>query len=418
MQVYDIFRSFVTNVGLVTLLFTLARPKASKAVIFTVMAVAVTFDLILNIYFYLRSDYSTLALWDIIFFIAIGIAIKPLFQEKLGQWLFNCFITLNIYAIVVILSYYMCGFLPYPNYANTIIRAILFAITIVLFYNYLRPLYRQASKEWNVFLFASVVMFANFAWYFICCDNVVQMLQDNAVPLLLLIAEALFVYFAMFFSLHITLRDAALREDSLKLQSDRELIKHRLSLMDKAVAQMSITQHDTRHFNRTLLSLLESGETDDAIALLRQQDAAFPQKPRRFCENVSVNAAIAYYAEIASHHGIKCDIRCCIPAKLTVDDLGLAMSVSNLLENAVTAVSKLSLEQREIHFIALCTGQLIIEVCNPYEGKIAFSDSGIPLSASIGHGKGSQSVADFVERCGGELVYDTAGGLFRVRMLL
>ncbi len=418
MQFHDILRSIVTNTMLVALLFTLARPKYRPQTLGMALVAIVSLDLALNILFYLRNDYTTLGKLDILFFILVGAAVKPLFRETLMQWLFNCLTAMNAYAVTVVLSYYLRELFPYPQYAITVLRFLLFAAAILLFRKRLSPLYRQVAEHWSVYLFVAASLFMNFAWYFIGSDDVEQTLTEGVVPLLLLVLLTMLVYLAIFLSLRKTLREAALREENLKMQSDRELTLQRLSLMDETVRQMSIVQHDRRHFNNTLLSLLRQGEADKAADLIRQQSMALPQKPQSYCQNVSVNAAVSYYAELARQRGVRCDLRLDIPEKLDIDELSLVMAVSNLMENAITAVSALPAEQRTLRFTAVNAGQLIFELCNPYEGEVALDKNGFPIPPEEGHGKGTQSVAGFVKECDGELAYETSDGVFKVRLMV
>ena len=69
-----------------------------------------------------------------------------------------------------------------------------------------------------------------------------------------------------------------------------------------------------------------------------------------------MNAAVSYDAELARQQSIACEFRLDIPAKLNVDELSLAMAVSNLLENAINAVSDLPTEKRNIRMIAVHAG--------------------------------------------------------------
>ncbi len=403
---------------LAILLFSLAQPRCRRRTLIAALVAIVTLDLALNIVFYLRNDYTTLGKLDILFFILVGAAVKPLFRETLMQWLFNCLTAMNVYAVVVVLSYYLCGLLPYPEYSITVLRFFLFAGVIILFRKRLRPLYRQAAEHWTVYLFVAASLFLNFAWYFIASSDVERTLQESVVPLLLMILQALFVYLAMFLSLKMNLRDAALREENLRMQADRELTRQRLSLMDETVRQMSIVQHDCRHFNNTLLSLLQQGDMEKATEFIQQRSDAFPPKPGCYCQNASVNAAVSYYAELARQRGINCELRLDIPEKLSVDELSLVMAVSNLLENAIHAVSNLPVEKRTVRMIAVNAGQLILELTNPYQGEVLLGSDGAPRSQRKGHGRGTQSVADFVHHSNGELTYQITGGIFKVRMML
>ncbi|QOX63019.1 sensor histidine kinase [Anoxybacterium hadale] len=418
MGVYDIVRSLVTNAMLIGLLFSLARPKYRKWTLVTALMIIVTLDLALNIYFYRAGDYTTLAKLDILFFIIASAAVKPLFRETAMQWLFNCFTMMNVYAITVILSYYLSDLFPDSYYTITCIRVVIFGSVIALFQTRLRPLYRQASERWSIYLLVSAGLFLNFSWYFMAWDDVEQMMTQSFIPLLLLSMLTVLVYLANFLFLRRTLRESALREENMKMQSDRELTRHRLRLMEESVRQMSISQHDRRHFNNTLLTLLQRGEEEKAAELIRAQSEALPQKPRSYCQNVPVNAAVSYYAELARQQGIRCHLRLDIPEQLHVDELSLVMTVSNLMENAVNAVTLLPERQRELHFTAVNTGQLILEMANPCEEALTLDENGLPVPELHGHGRGSQSVADFVNSCGGELVYEVSNGQFRVRLMI
>ncbi len=418
MHIYDLVRSLVTNTMLVALLFTLAQPKVSNRTLWTTLCTIVAVDLLLNMFFYMQEDYTTLALLDIAFFVLVGVATKPLFRETLMQWLFNCFTVMNIYAIDVLCSYYLSDFLPYPPYANTLLRVLLFASEIFVFQKYLRPLYRQAAEHWSIYLFVSATLFCSFAYYFFTGTDVQQSLDSNAVSLILLMVLTVLMYMAMFLSLRRNLQETMLREENLKIQADRELTYQRLKLMDESVRQMSIIQHDHRHFNNTLLALLQQDQTESAIELLQRHSNSRPNKPQIYCENIPVNAAISYYAELAKQREIHCDLRINIPAQLMVDELSLAMAVSNLLENAITAVSQLPADKRNIHFTAMDTGQLIMEVTNPYQGTVLMDAQGFPISQAAGHGKGTQSIRDFVAKNNGILLYNVSEGKFSVRMVL
>ena len=189
------------------------------------------------------------------FFLLVGAAVKPLFQESLMQWLFSMFTVMSLYAVTVVVSYFLCDFFPAPYYANTVLRAILFAAAIALFRSRLRLLCRQAAEHWSIYLSVAAGLFVNFEWYFVSGDDVERTLTESVAPL--------------------TLR-----------------------------------------------------------------------------------------------------------------------------------------------FTAVDTGQPLLELANPYGGAVELDAAGLPVAAEDGHGRGTQSVAAFVKRCGGELDYQVSGGVFRVQLLV
>ena len=158
---------------------------------------------------------------------------------------------------------------------------------------------------------------------------------------------------------------------------------------------------------------------ENAAALLRRQIAALPQKPVRYCENIAVNAAVSYYAALAEGQRIRCDLRLDIPEKLPFSELSLSMALSNLMENAIHACGKLDPQAERCLLVrAIYTGQLILEVENPYSGEVPLDENGYPTARDEGHGWGSESVRAFVRENGGELLYQVENGVFNVRLLI
>lgn len=414
----DIIRAAVSTTMNVVLMLTLLQPKYGKAVTRLAMLGILLLDFGTALYCYFYGDLTMLSRIDLILFAVLCFAVRPLFRDTFMQWLFSYITVQNITDIVIILSFILSRRLPYPAYANSAVRLVLFLGFYFVLKCWVRPLYRQLVEHWNIFFYVALAIYLTFGYYSMFSDDIVATLTEQAVPLLLIIAVALTAYASVFYSLKLRFQETALREENLNMQSERELTRQRLALMDEAVQRLGVVQHDQRHFNRTISELLREGEAMQAIALLDRQTEALPPKPRVYCQNVAVNAAVSYYAQQAMQQDIHCDIRLDIPETPEVDELSLAMAVSNLMENAIHAVSAMPEGQRTLRFTAVYTGQLLLELANPYAGEVALDQNGWPKAKQEGHGRGTQSVAAFVKRCGGELDYEVSGGVFRVRLML
>ena len=422
----DIVRAVVTDLMLILLIITMSTPKYKKKSIYITTAILIiVFNLILNLYFYLTDNYSAVVLTDFLLLVVIAVALKPLFCETVTQWCFSFISMINIYAAIVFLSYYTSDLFPDPLYGNTISRALLFGVIAYIFWKKAGPIYRKVKEYWHLYSLLSVSLLINYLYYLLSGD-IEKTMTECFVPILLLVFLTLFLYIGIFLSLKIIIQRYSLREENIKMQSERTLLqktgnemKQRLSLMDDAVKQMRVIQHDRRHFNATLIELIEKGETDRALKLIHKQSASLPQSPRNYCENVEVNAAVCYYATMASEKGISCDIKLNIPKKLSLDGLELAMVVSNLLENAIHGVESLTDENaRKIQFTAIYTGQLLLEIENPYTGKIKTNEDGIPLSDKKSHGIGTQSIVSFAKKWNAELDYLISDKTFKVQMMI
>jgi Signal transduction histidine kinase regulating citrate/malate metabolism len=422
----DFVRGVVSIIMNVLLVFSLLRPKYSKKFTNFIMLCVFTLDLAGTATCYLIGNLTLLAKLNIIAFPIICLIIRPFFLDTMMQWLFSFLTVLNINAIVLVLSFIGSRYLPYPLYAHTVLRVILFGIFIFLLRRGLKSLYRQMVEHWTVFFYVAVSIFIAFAYFILRSDDIVGTLTKQIGPLLLIILIAFAAYASVFHCFKILAEEYNLREQNFRIQKDKELLQisteameQRIKQMDEAVGQMRIIRHDQRHINATLLELLRQKDLSSAIILIEQQTKAMPEKSANYCENIAVNAAVSYYDSLAAQQGISREIRLDIPGKLSIPDLSLAMVVSNLMENAIHACKKLSPGKRcYIRFTALYTGQLIIEMENPYEGEIVVDEDGYPVSNEEGHGRGTQSIRSFTESSGGELVYHMMDGIFKVRLMI
>ena len=87
-----------------------------------------------------------------------------------------------------------------------------------------------------------------------------------------------------------------------------------------------------------------------------------------------------------------------MPAKITTNESDLAVLVSNLLENAITA-SKKNSSAREISLIMRnIGGQNALEISNRYDFPIKIGENGLPYTTKIGHGLGMSSLEIFAKK--------------------
>lgn len=422
----DFIRAAVTDIMLVLLLYTMSTPKYSnKFSYIAVMLTLVILNLTVNTYYYIRNDYTSVAKVDLLMLLMIAIVLKPLFRETIAQWCFSFVTLLNLYVAVVIISYSLCDFFPHPFYAITVLRLFLFAVIIFTLKRYILPLYREVLKRWNAYIPMLVGLFINLA-YFLFGDDVEQMMTNFMWQLLLLILLEVLIYVSVFYSMNIMAREGELSEENIKMQSDRELLKlsatsmaDRLRLIEETVSQQRFAAHDRRHFNRTVLELLEQGKQQDAIALLREKTEVLPPANRRYCENTTVGAAVSYFVTLAQGKGIKTAINIEIPQMLKVDSLELAMALSNLLENAIHSCESLPVEaEKHLGFTCHHVGRLAIEITNSCAQDSKLDKNGFPSSIRKDHGVGTKSVLAFVEKYDGELLYQIENSVFTVRMLV
>ena len=383
-------------------------------------------DLGTAIYCYLSGNLTLLSKLDIVLFAVLCFAVRPLFKDTFMQWLFSYLTVQNISDIVIILSFIGSRHLPYPAYANSLLRVILFGAFLLILSRYVRPLYRQAVEHWTAYFAVALGIYITFNYYVLSSDNIVVTLTEQAVPLLLVIFIGLAAYGSIFLSLKNLQREFRIKEENQKMQAEREYMQlaagnmsRRLELIEEVSAQNSRAAHDRRHFNNVLLELLEQGKTGEAAALLQSHNQAAPKISKVYCENPAINAAVCHYAGLAEQAGIPAELALDIPGDLTVDALELSMVISNLMENAIQACGRLPQNQVPyLRFTCRSVGRLLLEMENPCSEDTALDESGYPVPRGEDHGIGSKSVIAFAKKYDGELIYNIENGVFRVRLLV
>ena len=220
-------------------------------------------------------------------------------------------------------------------------------------------------------------------------------------------------------------KEFKLKMDQMKLQSDADVMeyavdtmKERLASTEELMRQDRAMRHDRRHFEALLLSLLQEGEIDEAKRCLEERLATEPHAAKRYCDNTTVNAALTHYVAMASRKSIKVTVHTNIPTDLEVDELQLAIAVSNLIENAIHACEKLPVEERFIEITAKYKKQLLFEVVNSCDGKAQLDEEGHPVTSDINHGTGTRSVLAFVHQTDSEIRYIAEDKVFKVRMII
>lgn len=216
-----------------------------------------------------------------------------------------------------------------------------------------------------------------------------------------------------------------LKQNEYKLKADAEILemaaksmKDRLASAEELMKQDRAMRHDRRHFEALLMTLLEEGKVDEAKKCISERLEQEPHMSVRYCENTTVNAALTHYVSLAEKSGIKTTVHANIPFEPGVDDMQLAIAVSNLLENAVHACEAVPEEERFINLTAKYKKQLLIEISNSCKSKVSLDNEGHPFTTKENHGIGTRSVLAFVDQTGSEIRYIAEDNIFKVRMII
>lgn len=395
----DVLRSITSDIMFTCLLFTLATPKCNKKTIWTILFVIWTIVVITNLKFYKIDDYTNLAKFDIKLYILIFVCSKPLFKDNIMQWFFSITTAMNFYIAIFIMSFIISRHMAYPIYANTFLRILMFLAVIILFKKYLRPIYLQVLKRWNMYLILNIGIFINYLYYIITASDIRKMMLENTMKLSLLTVLMIIIYVFIFYSLKVVLMEANLREEKQKIQSQIEITENEYRLKLKSMEQVKLIKHDMRHHFSVLLLLMKKNQIDEAVKYIKNIDNDLLEGDLSE-KNLISEGIISKYKNLCKKSNIyfKSDIG--FDEEKLQDKTHLGVILGNVLQNAYEAVLNLDDKHRYISIAGRqVKSNIVIVVKNSINGEI--SNGYKTTKTGEFHGYGLKSIQTLVEKNNG-----------------
>ena len=244
-----------------------------------------------------------------------------------------------------------------------------------------------------------------------------------AQPLrIVLFVSAMGVFFLLLRVLRRSRELERMHREQSELHLQMEAAKDQLSALRASQQQAATYRHDLRHHLSLLKSFLDEGDLDKLSAYLADAQQGLDAITLRcFCENETVNLILSAFDARSAREGVTLCADAQLPETLPVSDTELCSLLSNALENAVAAAAQVEDEKlRRVYFRALVAGnKLLISTENAYSGRIQWEGE-LPQTQSRepGHGLGVRSMVSITERRGGLYSFETADGVFMLRLML
>ena len=345
-------------------------------------------------------------------------------SERKGLFvLFNMTTVITIASIIVLPGNYLLQVKGISIWAEILIR-IVFTIPFILFLHlYLRPsylkMYTIMKKGWGWLCLIPASFFIINYINITPLEEVPENYTKTVITCFLALSSVVISYGVIFFLFTKIISDAELREEQELLKSQIQAMERQADMLKEREERLHIARHDMRHYIAELKTLLEIGNTKEALRILSNYDEQnIVTEVPRYCDNPNINAILVYYIQKAKLEGITVETDCKLLEQLTIEASELAIVLANIIENAIHACCKIEKgRERLIKIKVVSNPQFALEVSNSYEGIVEFDENGIPVSDEAGHGLGTKSICAFAEKYDGILEYNTNGTLFRLRLL-
>jgi len=310
----------------------------------------------------------------------------------------------------------------------TLYRTVLFGALLFFNFKYVRPRFRRLveilGNEWRLIagvglsfyvLEAVIQYYPHMYWYE--PDNRWYLVAGSYLVFL-------GIYLLIFRSIGTIAEKYELQERESILSLQNKMWEEQIEEQKNAVNATRRDRHDLRHHYDTLLSMLESGKTQQAVSYLNAQTQRTESLAiAGVCEYPAANAILSRWAARAEENGIKTEIDAKIPANLPMDEVALVGILANSFENAVEGCLRTPegtekyIKVKIAYSVYNGAGKLHIVFENSCADNIVF-ENGLPRSQKPGGGTGTKSIAYTAERYHGMVEFTMESAIFRTRVLL
>lgn len=301
-----------------------------------------------------------------------------------------------------------------------ILRLLAFPLLEYAVWRWIRQPYMKISRlvrrGWLLFAVLTGVCYLILVILSVYPTLLLERPQDMPLAAMVLVLIAL-AYSTIFQVLFEQLHVLEGQERQRVLEAQAVMMSQRVEDIRRAEETMRIERHDIRHQLQTVASLAQRG---DCAALLdyigTSQEKLTATAPKSYCTNPVLDAVLVNVAAQADQVGITMEIAITLPEELPVDVLELSIVFANALENAIQAVKELPENQRRIICKSVTHPRFMMEVTNPYAGKITFDRRGFPITDKPGHGIGTRSIVAFAEKHSALCLFRAENGWFKLQI--
>lgn len=332
-----------------------------------------------------------------------------------------CGFIADVFSVLLLSTYYNSSISSTLQENNFLVRSIFACLMTFLLCQLLFTLIRRkhAIFSWYEAIFYTMLATGEIAVFAYVCKYI-QAYSSGMFLILFLIGCLVLDGYIVVVFYRISIVRKTEKENAL-LQQQSEMQLEVYSDLQQRYQNSMETIHDAKRHVRALESLIQS----DHLAEAQQYKESLFQKlnelqPSIQCDNPLLSAILNHVFLKAEqrHITLKMDLQGEEQLSMLAG-VDLTTIASNLLDNAVDAVSELPEEQRYIHFaVAFQMGEIMIHVENPTKNDLKREGNTI-VSTKEGHlGLGLKNVGMVVKKYKGDFKTDVKDGNFVVAITI
>ncbi|MEG2166123.1 MAG: GHKL domain-containing protein [Ruthenibacterium sp.] len=336
-------------------------------------------------------------------------------------------------SIISVLTAYFCCQLPrwagvlFLHFFHTNIAYLLaYSISVIIFFFLIWRFFAQSVYQAMIYSRQSMFLFGCLPAVYYVFDYATTVYTRILYTGIEMMSEFLPTVMVLFYVWFIVVyhgevqKTAQIQMERNMLSMQMETAKMQLNVLRTSQEQAAIYRHDMRHHLSMVDSFAQQGELAKIIEYISNvQQSLVSITPMHFCKNETVNLLLSSFAYKAEMQNIILNIKADLPKQLHIPDTELCSVLSNGLENAFHAVSKLTDGTPREVFVNCNIGKniLLIEIKNTYSGEVSI-ENGTPVTTETGHGYGCKSMRSIAEKRNGFCGFQAENGYFTLRLAL
>ena len=179
-------------------------------------------------------------------------------------------------------------------------------------------------------------------------------------------------------------------------------------------------RHDSKNFFTSLISVLETKNTEDAIELIKDKMSVASGDAGAVNSGNPVIDSIIYSKKVVcKDKGIIIEESIRLSNKIEIDELELGILIGNALDNAIEATEKLESDNKKINLKIVTSGEMIsVEVANMVNTKVDVNNLKTTKEQKNEHGYGLKSIKTLALKYNGNLSISCENNEFVLSVIL
>ncbi len=204
---------------------------------------------------------------------------------------------------------------------------------------------------------------------------------------------------------------------------ERDYYYKQCLIMQKAVEETKSFRHDYNNHMSILNEFISKGEILSAkkyISNLREEHQKYTSIIYSSTGNIPIDSVLNYKLNSLPDKNIDINLEINVPTELSVEIMDISTILTNLMDNAISALNKVDKNKKMSIKIIYRKGMLIISIANSYNGTVLYENGKIITTKEnkVNNGKGLSNIRKATEKYNGLLKLSHNENIFTSEVLL